>query len=65
MLEEENFELIVQINGKFRGRVFAAKGISEEEARAKAVSIESVKNHITGKPKKVIFVPDKLINFVL
>ncbi|MDP3710777.1 MAG: class I tRNA ligase family protein [bacterium] len=65
MLEEDTFELIVQINGKFRGRVSAAKGISEEEAKAKAASLESVKTHLTGKPKKVIFVPDKLINFVL
>ncbi|MEK9166507.1 MAG: class I tRNA ligase family protein, partial [Patescibacteria group bacterium] len=66
MAAEDTFQLIVQVNGKTRGTIEAPKGIGEEDARELAFSLGSVKIHaIDGKPPKVIFVPDRLINFVI
>ncbi|MEK7559897.1 MAG: class I tRNA ligase family protein, partial [Patescibacteria group bacterium] len=66
LIEDDIFELIVQINGKVRDRFEARVGISQNEAEDLTFSREKVKN-ILGpqKPKKVIFVPNRLINLVL
>jgi len=65
LTEEEHFLLIVQVNGKTRAKIEARKGISEQEAQKLALSSPLVQKHIKGrKKKKVIFVPNRLINFV-
>ncbi len=64
-IKEEMFQLVVQINGKVRGTFEAPAGISEEDAKELTLERENVKKWINGKSiKKVIFVPDKLINIV-
>lgn len=66
LIAEEQFELLIQINGKLRGKLLAKKGISEESARALAVSQPAVKKWLgDAKPEKVIFVKDRLINFII
>ncbi len=65
LIQEETFELIVQVNGKVRGKVIMPIGTSEEEAKKAALAETSVRQHVSGEPRKVIFVPDKLINFVI
>jgi leucyl-tRNA synthetase len=66
LLKEDRINLIIQINGKVRGQAEIQAGASEEEAKAIAISQEKVKNWVAGKEiKKVIFVPDKLINIVI
>ena len=65
-IKKKNFELIIQINGKMRDTILAKQGISQKEAGKKALSSDRVKILIAGKEiKKVIFVPDRLINFVI
>lgn len=64
LVEEETFQLIIQINGKTRAVVTAKKGISKKEAEELAVSIKEIKNRLVNKPVKVIFT-GTLINFVL
>ena len=65
-IKEKNFELIIQINGKMRAAISVPRGISKEGVEKEALSLEKVKNLISGKEiKKVIFVPNKLINFVI
>ncbi len=65
LIAEESFELLVQINGKLRHKAVVKKGISQEEAEAEALRHPEVKKWITGEPKKIIFVKDRLINFIL
>ena len=65
LIEEESFELIVQINGKLRAATSAKKGISESEAQKIALELPQLQKWTSQKIKKTIFVPDKLINFVI
>jgi len=64
-LIEDTVNLIIQINGKLRATIEVKNGISQEEAEKLALTETSVSRHIEGKPKKVIFVKDRLINFVV
>ncbi|MDD5144520.1 MAG: leucine--tRNA ligase [Candidatus Pacebacteria bacterium] len=66
MIQEKEIGLIVQVNGKMRDKIIVPFGISEDEAKKLAISSEKVKNWLEDKEiKKVIFVPDKLINIVV
>jgi len=64
-LVEATVTLIVQVNGKVRDRLTVSAGISQEDAVTQALQSEKIKALVSGTPKKVIFVPDKLINFVV
>ncbi len=66
LINEENFELIIQINGKVRDKIPVPAGISRKEAENIAFASEKVKMWLKeGKVEKVIFVPNKLINVVV
>ncbi len=57
--------VVVQINGKVREKLEVAADASEEEVQALALASERVKVNLGGKaPKKVVYVPGKLINLV-
>jgi leucyl-tRNA synthetase len=65
-IKEESAVIVVQINGKVRASFEAEQGISEKEAKEKAVSLPEIAKWLEGKEiKKVIFVPNKIINFVV
>ena len=58
--------LVVQINGKLRDRIEIEPGLDEAAALALAEASDNVRSHIEGKTvRKVIFVPDKLLNLVV
>ena len=62
----EEFTLIVQVNGKLRDRVKVPVGISEQEAQEAALASEGAQRFIDGKePRRVIYVPGRLINIVV
>jgi len=66
LVKEEIVTLIIQINGRVRDKIEVEANISEEKARALAISQKKVQKWIEGKEvKKVIFVPGKLINIVV
>ncbi len=65
LTERKEFTLIVQVNGKIRGKIKAKVGISQAQAEKIARNLKSVKKYLKKKVKKVIFVPNRLINFVL
>ena len=66
LLEVEEFELIIQVNGKVRGRTIIEKNKSQDEIENIASQLENVKAHIGDNDiKKSIFIKDKLINFVI
>ena len=65
-LEKTSVELAVQVNGKLRGRVAVAPDASEEEAVALARAEANVARFIAGKTmRKCIYVPNKVLNFVV
>ena len=65
-LRQDELELVVQVNGKLRGRVTVAANASEEVIRAAALADPHVQKFIGEKPvRKVITVPGKLVNIVI
>lgn len=59
-------ELVVQVNGKLRGKVSVPTNASKEQVEALALDDENVQRHIDGKTvRKVIVVPGRLINIVV
>ncbi len=65
-LEQDTLELVLQVNGKLRGKMSVSITASKEEIEAMALSDEQVQRFIDGQPvKKVIVVPKKLVNIVV
>ncbi|RDI94661.1 leucine--tRNA ligase [Meiothermus sp. QL-1] len=65
-LVAEVFELVVQVNGRVRGRAQVAVGASEAEVRAIARQIPNVAQHLAGKEVlREVYVPGKLLNIVV
>lgn len=63
---EEVFTLILQVNGKVRGKVELPVGVEEEVAKAVAMKDENVLRHLQGKtPTQIFYVPNKLVNIVV
>jgi leucyl-tRNA synthetase len=66
LLKVEDFELIIQVNGKVRGKIKVDKNIDQMEIEKIALNVENVKNYISSsKIKKAIYIKDRLINFVI
>ena len=66
LLEVQEFELVVQVNGKVRGKTIINKSFSEEEIKLEVLKIENVASTIAdNKIKKVIYIKEKIINFVI
>jgi len=66
MLEEENYDLVVQINGKTRDKFSVSVNISQSEAEHLTLAREKVKLALDNKQlRKIIFVPKRLINIVV
>ncbi len=65
MLVDAEATIAVQVNGKLRDTIVLAKGASKEDAEAAALASEKVVRALEGKtPRKVIVVPDRLVNIV-
>ncbi len=66
LLVEEEAEWIIQVNGKVRSRMAAGREIAREEAESRARRQPEIEAWLEGKAvRKVIFVPGKLLNFVV
>lgn len=65
MLVEAEATIAVQVNGKLRDTIVLPKGIAKEDAEAAALASEKIVRALEGKaPRKVIVVPDRLVNIV-
>ena len=65
-LEEDTYDLAVQVMGKLRGTVELATDADQEVAEAAARANEDVARHLEGKEvRRVIFVPGRILNFVV
>ncbi len=59
-------EVVVQVNGKVRGRVTVSRGATEAEVVALALKDESVRKFVDGKPvRKTVYVQDRVLNLVV
>lgn len=65
-LQLAQVEVVVQVNGKLRGRITVAVDVSKEALQAEALADENVQRFIDGKTiRKVIVVPGRLVNIVV
>jgi len=65
-LVSETFEMVVQINGKVRGKIEVSSDASSDEMLEMAKSIHNVQNYLNGvEIVKVIAIPKKIINIVV
>jgi leucyl-tRNA synthetase len=65
LLVEDQVTLAVQVNGKLRDTLSAPRGLDRAAAEALALASEKVQRQLDGAaPRKVIVVPDRLVNIV-
>ena len=65
-LAQDNVEYVIQVNGKLRSKISVATSLSSDEIQALALLDEQAQKFIEGKPlRKVIVVPNKLVNIVV
>ncbi|MCG8467446.1 MAG: leucine--tRNA ligase [Gemmatimonadetes bacterium] len=66
VLVVDELDLPVQVNGKLRATIRVARGASQEAVQEAAVAEENVARHLNGgEIRKVIHVPDRLINLLV
>lgn len=66
LLVSDSVTYAVQVNGKVRGTFEGAKDMAQESAEKEAQALPSLEKHLAGKTvDKIIFVPGRLINFVV
>ncbi len=64
-LAEDIVVLPVQVNGKLRGRLEIARGSHASDVEAAALALDGVQRQLTGRPpRRVVVVPDKIVNVV-
>lgn len=65
-LIDDTYEMVVQVNGKLRGKIVVPFSYTEEEMKNTAKELDNVKDKIKGKTiVKEIVVPKKLVNIVV
>jgi leucyl-tRNA synthetase len=65
LLVEDQVTLAVQVNGKLRDTLHAPRGLDRAAAEALALASDKVQRQLAGaSPRKVIVVPDRLVNIV-
>ncbi len=65
-IEQNTYKLMIQINGKVRGSIDASKNLSKDKLEDIAINSDAALKWINGKePKRIIVVPNKLVNIVI
>ncbi len=62
---ENTIALAVQVGGKFRGTITVSRDVTKEAALAAALAEPAIARFTTTDPKKVVFVPGRLLNIVV
>ena len=66
LARDDEVEIVIQVNGRVRGKLKVSAGVSEEEVVAAAQADPAAAPHLAGKQVvKRIFVPNKLLNLVV
>ncbi len=64
-LNENQITLPIQINGKRRGEIRISKSLSSKEVKNLALNHQNVAKFLDKEPKKIIYIPNKIINIVI
>ena len=65
LLIDETVTLAIQVNGKLRDTITIARGLPNDQTEALALQSDKVRAQLAGaSPRKVIVVPDRLVNIV-
>ncbi|MBI2098172.1 MAG: leucine--tRNA ligase [Candidatus Wildermuthbacteria bacterium] len=65
-IQQERMKLVLQVNGKVRDVIEVDAALGESEAKRLILQNEKVQKYLAGKePKKIIFVPGRLVNIVV
>jgi leucyl-tRNA synthetase len=63
---DDELLIVVQVNGKLRGRVTVPADAAESAVKGAALADEKVRSFLAGtEPRKVVYVPGKLVNIVV
>jgi leucyl-tRNA synthetase len=62
---EDTIEMPVQVNGKTRGKVQVEREAGQDAVFAAAMADAQIAKFVTGEPRKVIFVPGRMLNIVV
>ena len=63
--KEETFTLVVQVNGKVRGKIDVDSNTTKEKMEQKALEIDNVKKYLEGlEIVKIVTIPGKLVSIV-
>ena len=66
LLVESEVVVVVQVNGKVKDRIKITRGLKKEAVLELALKSEKVRRALEGREvKKVVFVPDKILNLVV
>ncbi len=66
LAQDEQIELVIQVNGRVRGRLQVTPGLSRSEAVERALAEGGVERFVAGKEiRKTIYVRDRLVNLVV
>jgi leucyl-tRNA synthetase len=65
LAREDSIQLAVQVNGKLRGTISVPREIDQEAAVAAAMAEPNIAKFVTSSPRKVVFVPGRLLNLVV
>ncbi|WP_037498699.1 leucine--tRNA ligase [Sphingomonas jaspsi] len=64
LLVDDEVTIAVQVNGKLRDTLTAPRGAAKDVIEAQAIALPKVQTYLNGPPRKVIVVPDRLVNIV-
>ena len=66
LLVDDSVTLPIQINGKRRGEIVVPKGLASDEVERRVLALEDIVRLFDSKtPKKIVIVPDRIVNVVL
>jgi len=65
LLVDDEIDLVVQVNGKVRGKIRVPRDITRDAAFALAMKDESVAKFVPSSPKKVVHVPGRLLSIAV
>ncbi len=65
-IQSDDMTIIVQVNGKLRAKVELPKDTPQSDVEAAALAEEGVRRHVgEALPRKIIYIPGKLVNIVV
>ncbi len=65
LVQSDSMTIVIQVNGRVRGDMTVPVDLSKEEILLKAKEIKNVQKYLSSVPKKEIYVPGKLVSFVV